>query len=362
MDRSIYLDLAASGLRMPIGTDLLLHEQPDPEAVMHDGAALGQVVVAAARRYGTPLAMPLMDLRIEKAAMLRALDVAAADIDAWHFDATPGDAEFDAVEKRLTFTGHPRPLANVRAIEHVAQQRDLIPVGMAIGPFSLMTKLLADPITAVYLAGSGITAADDDEVLRVERVLELATRVILRSIDAQLDAGARAMCICEPAANMVYLSPNQLATATGSDIFERYVMTFNRRVKALLDRRGADLMFHDCGELLDDMVRQFVTLDPAILSLGSSRTLWDDARLVPKTTVLFGNLPTKRFYDDGLVSLDDVRRMASELTQRMADAHHPFILGSECDVLSVHGCHDTIKHKVAAMLETPAPQATPAAA
>lgn len=353
MQRERYLDLAARGLRMPIGTDLLLHEQADPEAVMHDGAALGAVVVEAARRYGTPLAMPLMDLRIEKAAMLRALGVADADIDAWHFTATPDDGAFDRIEKHLSFTAHARPLANVRAIEHVARHRDLVPVGMAIGPFSLMTKLLADPITPVYLAGSGLTAAEDEEVRCVERVLELATRVVLRSIDAQLDAGAQAVCICEPAANTVYLSPNQLAS--GSDLFERYVMSFNRRVKARIAQRGADLIFHDCGELLDDMIRQFATLDPAILSLGSSRKLWQDARLVPRSIVLYGNLPSKRFYDDALVSVADATRMSSELLERMQDVGHPFILGSECDVLSVKGCHETIKAKVAAMLAAPMP-------
>ena len=37
MQPDYYRDLAASGLRMPVGTDLVLHEQPDPEAVMQDG-------------------------------------------------------------------------------------------------------------------------------------------------------------------------------------------------------------------------------------------------------------------------------------------------------------------------------------
>ena len=350
MKRNVYLDLAAQGLRMPIGTDLVLHEQPDPDAVTHDGARLGAVVVDAARRYGTPLAMPLMDLRIEKAAMLRALGIAEADIDSWHFGTAPSDAMFEAVERGLSYTAHARPLANLRAIEYAAGQPDLIAAGMAIGPFSLMTKLLADPITPVYLAGTGLTADDEPEVGMVERVLELATQVILRSLAAQCDAGAKIICICEPAANTVYLSPHQLDAAPGCNIFDRYVMTFNRRVKALLDARGVDLMFHDCGELRPDMIEAFGTLDPAILSLGSSRTLWADAPHVPKTTVLYGNLPSKRFYDDTLVSVADVIAQSDELIDRMAAAGHPFILGSECDVLSVPGSHDTIRGKVEAML------------
>jgi hypothetical protein len=35
---------------------------------------------------------------------------------------------------------------------------------MAIGPFSLLTKLVADPITANALAGIGVSPEDDPEV------------------------------------------------------------------------------------------------------------------------------------------------------------------------------------------------------
>ena len=48
--------LAASGLRTPIGTDLVLHERPDPDAVRLDGKRLAGVVREAAERYRTPLA------------------------------------------------------------------------------------------------------------------------------------------------------------------------------------------------------------------------------------------------------------------------------------------------------------------
>jgi len=37
MNRDYFLDLAESGLRMPIGTDLLLHENADAEAIRTDG-------------------------------------------------------------------------------------------------------------------------------------------------------------------------------------------------------------------------------------------------------------------------------------------------------------------------------------
>jgi len=178
----------------------------------------------------------------------------------------------------------------------------------------------------------------------VEVTLELSTMVIQRSMEAQIAAGARAVFIAEPAANKVYISPNQIEQ--GSDIFERMVMRYLRRIKAFLDERGVDLIFHCCGELTDEMVRHYASLEPVVLSLGSSRVLWEDARLVPKHVVLYGNLPSKRFYSDELITREQVEELACELIEKMRQVGHPFVLGSECDVLSVEGCERAIKEKV----------------
>jgi len=130
----------------------------------------------------------------------------------------------------------------------------------------------------------------------------------------------------------------------------RYPIASDRRVKAVLDQHGVDLIFHCCGELNDYMVRQFTTLKPVILSLGSSRKLWEDARIVPKEIVLFGNLPSKHFYSDAVISREQVERQACELLRSMAKAGHPFILGSECDVLNVPGSTAVIRGKVDAFI------------
>lgn len=87
MQREFYLDLARQGLRMPIGTDLVLHEKDDVDGILVDGYRLGQVVKEAARRYRTPLAVPHMDLMIEKTAMLELLEVPAPQIPTYHFSA-----------------------------------------------------------------------------------------------------------------------------------------------------------------------------------------------------------------------------------------------------------------------------------
>ena len=337
--RTLLLDLAARGARFPIGTDLVLSEQAHPEAIKLDGAALGRVMIESACRWNTPLVVPLMDLAVEKEWLGLALGIARDRVDGWHIDGV--------IPTRLPAAPPtPRLAANAAAIRYVAEHSDRIPCGMCIGPFSLMTKLVSDPITPVYTAGLGET---DEDVERLERLLDLCTEVVLQSIDQQVAAGVRALMVCEPAANTVYFSPKQLAA--GADTYDRYVMTPNRRIAARLEESGVALIFHDCGELTPELVGKLTTLRPAMLSLGASRLLWEDAALVPRDIVLYGNLPSKQFYSDATMPAARVRELAGELLQRMRATGHPFILGSECDVLNVPGSEVRIREKVKAFLE-----------
>jgi len=347
MNRAFFLELAGSGLRMPIGTDLALHEHQDHEAIRRDGRRLGEVLASAAATYRTPLAVPLMDLTLEKSALLGLLGISDADAATYHFHAID-DGIMSQVRQRLALPLDARSQAHMDSVRYIATNTRLLPIGMSIGPFSLMTKLLADPITPVYMAGEGTTAAEDDDVRNVERALELAGLIIERSIKAQLAAGAKAIFIAEPAANVAYLSPKQMAA--GGTVWARYVMAPNRRVRDQIRAAGAELIFHCCGELIDPMVQGFAALDPALLSLGASRELWRDAVHVGPQTVLYGNLPSKKFYSDSLTTEASVQAMARDLLEKMTATRHPFILGSECDVLSVPGSEATIKRKIAAML------------
>lgn len=349
MDRRFYLNLASRGLRMPVGTHLVLHRHRDADAILLDGERLGGVMVETARQFRTPLAIPVMDLTVEKAVLAAALGVAPEHAATWHAHGCPDAAAADRLDRALADVGDARWRANTAAIRRVAREPDLVASGMCIGPFSLMTKVLPEPITAVYLAGSGITAEEDDEVRALEAVLELCVRTVAASIRAQAAAGAKLMFVCEPAANTVYLSPLQVEQG-GSDVWERLVMQPNLRLRSLLADLGVDLLFHDCGELTPKRIADFARLDPAILSLGSPVRLWEAAPHVPAQTVLYGNLPSKKFFSDSEVTEEQVRTQARELLEKMRAAGHPFILGSECDVLSVPGCEATIERKVQAFM------------
>jgi hypothetical protein len=334
---------------MPIGADLVLHEEPDPEQARNDGAALGRVIEKTARRWATPLAIPLMDLRLEKTDLLACAGVPASDAEKYHFTSPLNESTIAAL-----CAGKSAPLcrgsiARDQALSHIASLPDLVPVGMAIGPFSLVSRLMPDPITAAAMAGSGVAPEDSDEVRLLWQCLRLAEAAVQRSVRSQIAHGARAMMICEPAACTAFLSPRQLKA--GSRLFEQLVMEPNLRLKAILDAVGCDLIFHDCGELIDLMVEAFANrLHPVILSLGGSRKLWEDARLVPSDVVLYGNLPTKSFYSDGAMPLEEVLRRTAELVANMKACGHPHILGSECDVLFVPEAREAILTKVDAMM------------
>ena len=353
VNRSDYLELAARGLRMPVGAHLVLCEQPDPAAIERDGRRLGEVVAAAAERYRTPLAVPLMDLTIEKTALLEMLDVPTDAAPTHHFATWPGDDVFDRVAARMPTHHNVRLEATCEAIRYVARHTSLEPIGMVIGPLSLLVKLVADPITALFMVGRGRTAAESPPVRLVEGMLEVATRVILWSVEKQIAAGARALFVCEPAASTAYLSPRQIAA--GAALLERLVLAYHRRLRARLRDAHVELIFHCCGELTPEFVRAFATLEPVILSLGSSRKLWEDAALVPRDIVLYGNLPTKNFYSDEVCPLAAVEAQTRELLSRMRATGHPFILGSECDVLSVPGAHEIIRRKVEAFMNVRVP-------
>ncbi len=349
MSRQYYINLAKKGVALPIGTELVLKQEPNHDEALVNGELLGKVLEKAAQRFNTPLAFPVMDLQLEKAILLETMGVPVADVAKFHFSECPAPEAVALVREKLR-NGPltPRMRANNAAIKYIAEKTDLLPVGMCIGPVSLMTKLISDPITPVFMAGSGETAEDSDEVKLVEMCLELAVTVIIESLRHQIAAGAKAIFIAEPAANMVYFSPKQMDG--GSDIFDRYVVTYNKRIKALLDEKGVDLLFHCCGELTDTMLEKFTTLAPALMSLGSSRDLAKDAQIVPKDIVLYGNLPSKQFYSDKLITKEKVEEMGRELMKRMQDQGHPFILGTECDTLTVPGCEKEIWSKVDAIM------------
>jgi uroporphyrinogen-III decarboxylase len=350
MSRDLFLDLSSHQHRVPIAADLVLHGHDKIGRILQDGGLLGAVVAEAAQAFHTPLAFPLMDLRLEKAELLRHFGVAEDEVEKFHFTAAPTPAQRRAYARSVQRAAPSnRVMANLGAVHCILSRTNLFPVGMCIGPFSLTSKLMVDPITPVYLAGSGVTAKQDPDVALLEACLEISLTCVLHQVEQAVAAGAQAVFIAEPAANQIYFSPLQIAS--GSNVFERFVLEPNRRIAALLADLRVDLIFHCCGELADVMLDGFCSLHPAMLSLGSSRKLWEDAARVPKEIVLYGNLASKMFYSDQSMPVAKVAEDTARLAAQMAACGHPFILGTECDTLYVPEYAETIRTKVDCLLK-----------
>jgi uroporphyrinogen-III decarboxylase len=347
MDKNYYIDLAREGRRMPIATHLVLHEKADAEAILLDGERMAAVMLETAERFNNPLALPVMDLTLEKDILLRTMGVPAEQTEAFHFTEAPDSESCAKVRTDVDVLALPRIKANCEALSILRAGGKVIPVGMSIGPFSLLTKLVKDPITAIYMAGSGVEPEDDEEVEMIHTLLKLAETIIHATCAAQIKAGARAIFLCEPAANLVFFSPNQIRE--GSTVYDDFVTQPNLRLKALFDETGTDLLFHDCGELIPEMITSFGKLNPKVISFGSPVKLWEIEQYVAKDVVMFGNLPTKKFYSDEEVPLDGIEGRVNEIEEKLRATGHPFIISSECDVLSMPGYEKTIMAKVNAM-------------
>lgn len=350
MSCEYFMDLASKQHRVPIATDMILHRHPDHERIIFDGGRLGAVIAEAAETFRSPLAFPLMDLSLEKAELLRHFGVATSDVEKFHFKDAPTREQRRDYERFVrNATPGLRAIANLGAVRDVRTKTSLLPVGMCIGPYSLASKLIADPISPTYLAGTHVSPDEEPEVALLEACLEISEVCVMREVALCVAAGARAVFMAEPAANQVYFSPLQLAG--GSDIFERCVLRPNRRIADFLSDRGVDLIFHCCGEITDGMLDGFCSLHPAVLSLGSSTPLWEAAARVPGDIVLYGNLPSKMFYSDPFMPVARVAEETARLAAAMQASGHAFILGTECDTLHVPEYADAIAEKIECMLQ-----------
>jgi len=347
MDKNFYIELARQGRRMPIATHLVLHEKADPEAILLDGQRMAEVMLETAERFNNPLALPVMDLTLEKDILLRTMGIPASQTEAFHFDGIPDPELCARMRPDVDVLALPRIKANCEALSLLRDGGKVIPVGMSIGPFSLLSKLVKDPITAIYMAGTGVEPEDDDEVAMIHAVLKLSETIVHATCAAQIKAGARAIFLCEPAANLVYFSPNQIRD--GSTVYDDFVTQPNLRLKAMFDATETDLLFHNCGELIPEMISSFGTLNPKVISFGSTVKLWEIEPYVASDVVIFGNLPTKKFYSDEDVPLSGIADRVAEIEAKLGPSNHPYIISSECDVLSMPGYEKTIMAKVNAM-------------
>ena len=162
-----------------------------------------------------------MDLRLEKADLVRLVRPEVADPDPFHFDTPPTEADLErARDGEGALSARRTGLTSTRSPRSRRLRASRLSAWRSVP--SLATKLLADPIAAVALAGRGVRAEDEPLVALAEGGLALAELAVHRSLRAQVEAGAAAVIVCEPAASALFVSPRQIAS--GSPVFDRFVL------------------------------------------------------------------------------------------------------------------------------------------
>ena len=122
MKSPIYLQMAEDGLVMPLATNMVLHggsSEADIERALGNGEELGRVLVRAPRRFGVPLAVPHMDLRLEKELLLEGLRLGPGSAPRFHFKQAPTTTEVQAMTTALAAPLPPALQAQVDAVRFV---------------------------------------------------------------------------------------------------------------------------------------------------------------------------------------------------------------------------------------------------
>ncbi len=138
MKSPIYLQMAEDGLVMPLATNMVLHggsSEADIERALgnREEPDVSSCELRAALEY--PLAVPHMDLRLEKELLLEGLRLGPGSAPRFHFKQAPTTTEVQAMTTALAAPGtRPSKLRSTPSASSWGRHRDLVPCAMTIGP------------------------------------------------------------------------------------------------------------------------------------------------------------------------------------------------------------------------------------
>ena len=195
------------------------------------------------------------------------------------------------------------------------------------GPFNLAAQLRG---TRQFM----IDLAKQDNLEGMEALLEVATQVVVRYAQAQMECGAHAACIGESLAGPDLVSP---------EIYRRFAYPYDRQVGNALTEDGSLLALHICGDttlILDAMD----ATKAAILEIDYKTDLQAIKQQVSHAVVK-GTVNPVTF----LSTPEEVRREAKRNLDVLKSTRR-FILSSGC-ILSKHTPKENIRALFAAALQ-----------
>ncbi|HHU84198.1 MAG TPA: methyltransferase [Clostridiales bacterium] len=175
-----------------------------------------------------------------------------------------------------------------------------------IGPYSLAARLfdMTELMCELY------ESPDEVKVL-----LDKTTEFIIKYIKALKEAGADGICIAEPAAGL--LSP-ELA-----DEFSNYYV---KRIFDVVDDENFVLMYHNCGNTVEQMLEQLAQMNADIYHFGNSSNLKNILENMPNCVVA-GNIDPLLLRKDS----ETVKREKEKIIAQCGGFDN-FIFSTGCDI------------------------------
>ena len=273
-------------------------------------------MLEAAERFDNPMALPVMDLTLEKDILLQTMGIPAEETAAFHFDDVPGPEQLAELARGLyVTTRHPRIKANCEALSLPRHAGTVVSVGMrSIGPFSLLTKLVKDRIVRFSWRAAASRRRTSRDVALIHAVLALAEAVVRGNGAAQIEAPARAIFLASRRRTGSIFRRGRSGRRDGLRRVRDRAQPAPEACARRRRRRSAfpRLRRSDSGD--GHFLRE---LKPKLISFGSSVKLWEIEKYVDTDVVIFGNLPTRKFDPDEEVPLEVVEDLMAEIEEKL---------------------------------------------
>ena len=197
----------------------------------------------------------------------------------------------------------------IEGIRQAKKEISNIPVFCGvIGPYSLAGRLF--DVTELMI--ECYSSPDDVKIL-----LSKATEFIIAYVKELKDAGADGVIMAEPAAGL--LSP---------DLNAEFSIPFVKEIFAAVRDDDFVICYHNCGNAVKDMATEIATVGADIYHFGNAIQLKDVIPLMPKDSLVMGNIDPVLFKNGTPESIrENVEQVFAECSQ-----YDNFMLSSGCDI------------------------------
>lgn len=261
-----------------------------------------------AHETDTLASVSLMDLSVEAEAFGAQVRFAADEVPAIIGQLVSDEDEANALEVPELSAG--RASLCVEAVRMAKLRITDKPVlaGM-IGPYSLAGRLM-DVTEIMYLCF--------DEPETVHTVLDKATQYLIRYGRAMKDAGADGVMMAEPLAGI--LSP---------DMAEEFSMPYVRRIIDALQDEDFDVLYHNCGNSVPQMLDIIYQLGAAAYHFGNAIDMQAIMKRTPTDILVMGNIDPAGQFAGGTV--ESITAATRELMGKCG-SYANFVPSSGCDI------------------------------